>query len=115
MANNNENQNSEKKAYIKILKGSKKGEEIYFQFNPSEYTLERTNTFKEKKLINLKDMKAQFKNGQQSDVNFELLFDSTDEGTDVRDKLNPLDSVTKIDKKLHAPPPCMFIWGGILR
>jgi nucleoid-associated protein YgaU len=99
-----------RKAYIEILKGSKKGEEISLQFNPSEYSIERINTFKEKKLKNLKNMKKQFQEGKESDISLNILFDSTDDGTDVRDKIEKFSWLIDIDPEIHAPPPCMFIW-----
>ncbi len=98
------------KAYIKILTGSNKDKKIVLQFNPSEYTTEVTNTFHEKKLLNLKQMKQQFEGGAENDITLQLLFDSTDEGTDVRIKVDELSMVTDMDKDLHAPPPCIFIW-----
>ena len=107
---NNENSN---KAYIKILKGSHKDEVIPLQFNPTEYSLEKTNTFQEKKLKHKKEKKLQFKQSQQSDITLELLFDGTDEGKDVRELLEPLTHIVDIDKEIHAPPLCMFVWGGL--
>lgn len=107
---NNENDN---KAYIKILKSKYNKEEIVFplQFNVAEYNEETINNYKEKALKNTKGKELQFNNSSQSDFSISLLFDSTDEGTDVRDKLKPLDIIVSMDKDNHAPAPCMFVWG----
>jgi len=110
MANENTN---DKKAYITILKTKHNAEEITFplQFNVSEYTEEIINDYKEKISNGKKGKILQFKHSAKSDFTIELFFDSTDEGTDVREKLKPLDLLVAINKEQHAPPPCRFVWG----
>jgi hypothetical protein len=109
----NENSNINKKAYITILKTKHNSKEITFplQFNVSEYTEEIVNDFKEKILKSNKGKRLQFNYSAKSDFTIELFFDSTDEGTDVRDKLKPLDLLASMNKESHAPAPCMFVWG----
>ncbi len=107
---NNENDN---KAYIKILKSKYNKEEKIFplQFNVAEYNEGTINNYQEKLLKNSKGKELQFNNSSQNDFSISLFFDSTDEGTDVRDKLKPLDIIASMDKENHAPAPCMFVWG----
>lgn len=106
----------ESKAYIEILEGTYKNNKakkrIYLQFNPEAYSLDSTNNYESKKLIGLKDEITQFKGGSQSDLQLDILFDSTDTGEDVRDTIKPLSLISDIDPELHAPPPCLFVWAG---
>ena len=102
------------KAYIKILKSKYNKEEKKFplQFNVAEYDVETINNYKAKVLKNTKGKELQFNNSEQSDFTIKLFFDSTDEGTDVRDKLKPLEIIASMDKENHAPAPCIFVWGS---
>ena len=102
------------KAYIKILKSKYNKEEKIFplQFNIAEYNEEMSNNYKEKVLKNTKGKELQFNNLEQGDFTIQLFFDSTDEGTDVRDKLKPLDLIASMDKENHAPAPCIFVWSN---
>ena len=102
------------KAFLTILEGTHKGLVIFLplQFNPSEYTVGRTNNYSKKDLKNTNDAKFQFLSSQNDDLTLEMLFDSTDEGTDVRLKLLPMETLALMDFEAHAPSPCMFVWGS---
>ncbi len=107
------NKKNDGKAYIQILKSKHNKEEKKFplQFNIAEYNEETVNKYNEKILKNTKGKELQFDSSEVSDLNISLFFDSTDEGTDVRDKLKPLDVIASMDKDNHAPAPCRFVWG----
>ncbi len=100
------------KAKFLVLDGEKKGTEVYLQFNPASYSFEESNEFSEKRLMGLKGVINQFTGSKTADLSLELLFDSTSEGGDVRDLIKPLEKIAAIDRELHAPPPCRFIWGS---
>ncbi len=100
------------KAKFTVLKGIHISQEILLQYNPSEYSVEDTNEFSEKKLMGLKGIIHQFTGSKKSDLSLDLMFDSTDSGKDVRELIKPLDKISKIDSELHAPPPCNFSWGS---
>lgn len=100
------------KAKFVVLKGEGEGSEVYLQFNPSSYSFEESNEFSEKKLMGLKGVIHQFTGSKTADLSLDLLFDSTSEGGDVRNLLKPLEKLAAIDRELHAPPPCRFIWGS---
>ena len=108
------NQKNDGKAYIQILKSKYNKEEKKFplQFNIAEYNEEIINKYNEKILKNTKGKELQFDSSSQSDLTLDLFFDSTDEGTDVREKLKPLDIIASMDKENHAPAPCIFVWGN---
>ena len=98
------------KAKFIVLKGKHEKVEIPLQFNPSNYALEQSNEFSEKKLMGLKGVIHQFTGMKESDLSLELMFDSTSTGKDVRDLIEPLKKIVEIDNTLHAPPPCSFVW-----
>ncbi len=102
---------SDTKAKFIVLDGERKGTEVPLQFNPSNYTVEVNNEFGEKRLMGLKGVIHQFTGNKRSDLSLDLLFDATDEGGDVRRKIEPLLRLGEIDRELHAPPPCRFVWG----
>ena len=103
-----------KKMHIEVIAGEQKGLLFSLPFNPSEYTESLNNSYKDKELIGLKNFKEQFTTSNIDNLSLNLLFDTTSSGTDVRDELKNLAFISKIDKELHIPPPCRFIWGSLL-
>ena len=102
---------NEKKAYIKILEGRHKNDPpIYLQFNPKEYSLEKTNEFQDKPLLTLQALKSSYQKASEGDFTIELLFDTTDTGENVNERIEVLKKITVMDEDLHAPPPCLFVW-----
>lgn len=100
------------KAKFTIIDGSNAGKEIQLQYNPSQYVVEDSNEFSEKKLMGLKGATHQFMGTKKSDLSLDLMFDSTSLGKDVRELIKPLELLVNIDKELHAPPTCNFSWGS---
>ncbi|WP_255494588.1 LysM peptidoglycan-binding domain-containing protein [Sulfurovum sp. bin170] len=98
---------------INIMAGEYKDESFELPFNPNEYTETLTNIYKEDELVGLKNAIDQFKSIKEGDLTLNLLFDTTSEGIDVRVQLFNLDDISRMDKKLHAPPPCQFVWGSL--
>ncbi|HID93809.1 MAG TPA: hypothetical protein EYP60_06900 [bacterium (Candidatus Stahlbacteria)] len=103
-----------KKMQIEVLGGEKQGLLFYLPFNPNEYTEKLTNSYKDQELIGFNNFKEQFTTAQVGELNLNLLFDTSSKGTDVRDELKNLAFISKIDRDLHIPPPCRFIWGSLL-
>ena len=102
------------KMEIKVMAGEYKDYIFEFPFNPTEYTESLSNSYKEDKLVGLKNAVDQFKSSKEGDLTLNLLFDTTSEGIDVRDQLFDLNDISIIDKELHAPAPCQFIWGSLI-
>ncbi len=102
------------KAVIKILAGSKKGNEIKVLFNPAEYSHEITNKFQETSLPGLANPILQFVNGETQTLSMDLFFDTwTDKKKgNLPDIVNNFTRLLSIDSSLHAPPPVEFKWGG---
>lgn len=99
-------------------------------FNPKELTVEKSNQFAEVNIPGLPSPIFQFVRGNARSVTMDLLFDTYEEGIDVRvftdritgwdagNMLSGLPNAAKglmdIDSDLHAPPVCMFIWGAFI-
>ncbi len=103
---------------------------IHFLFNPSEFTVERTNQFTEVSVPGLSASTFQFVRGGSRTITMDLFFDTYEEKTDVRlytDRITGWDTgstfsklsgggkgLMDIDSDLHAPPICQFIWGSYI-
>lgn len=99
-------------AVIEIVKpDSRKGEKIALKFNPTEYQLQKTNTFQEVPIPGLESPPVQFVRGAAERLSVELLADTTDTLEDVRQKyVDPVRGLLKIDGSFHAPPIVRFVW-----
>ena len=103
---------------------------VPFLFNPSEFTVERTNQFTEVNVPGLSASTFQFVRGGSRTVTMDIFFDTYEEKADVRlytDRITGWDSgstfsklpggakgLMDIDSDLHAPPVCEFIWGSYI-
>lgn len=111
-----------KKATITVLEGSAKDTIITVLFNPTEYTIERANSYKSTPIPGLGSPLLQFVNGESDQLNMELFLDDyTDpegptsslrkENNPVAKRLTEISRLLEIDRDLHAPPPVRFNWG----
>lgn len=111
-----------KKATITVLDGSDKGKVITVLFNPTEYSFERTNSYKPTSVPGLSSPLLQFVNGESDQLSMELFLDDytdPDGPTSLQQKeKNPLtkrladiSKLLLIDRDLHAPSPVRFNWG----
>lgn len=104
-----------KKALIQVLDEQENAtEEIRVEFNPTEYSLDKSITYSSQNLLGLTSPVTQFVSGDASTLSMELFFDTYEEGTDVRKKYTDrLDALLKIDRERHAPPICRFVWASL--
>ena len=111
-----------KKATITVIDGADKGKVIGVLFNPTEYTFERTNSYKATAVPGLGSPLLQFVNGECDQLSMELFLDDyTDpkgptsllqsENQPLATRLRDLSKLLLIDRDLHAPPPVRFNWG----
>ncbi len=111
-----------KKATITVLDGADKGKVIAVLFNPTEYSFERTNSYKATQVPGLGSPLLQFVNGECDQLSMELFLDDyTDpkgptslqqkETDPLAKRLTDLTKLLEIDRDLHAPPPVRFNWG----
>lgn len=111
-----------KKATITVLDGNAKDTVITALFNPTEYSFDRSNSYKATPVPGLGAPLLQFVNGEADQLSMELFLDDyTDptgptstqkkENEPVATRLRDLTRLLEIDSKLHAPPPVRFNWG----
>jgi len=96
------------------------------QFNPTEYTLEKSAQIAEIGIYGIDSPILQFVRGQNEKLTMELFFDTTEDGmgdaaTDVRTSApasrpncgvaREFYQLVKIQPKTHAPPRIRFTWG----
>ena len=110
------------KATITVLEGADKGKVITVLFNPTEYSIDRSNAYKATPIPGLTSPILHFVNGEADQLSMELFLDDyTDpEGpTSLRQKekdpvakrLKALAGLLNLDRDLHAPSPVRFNWG----
>lgn len=111
-----------KKASITVLDGMDKGKTIGVLFNPTEYSFERSISFKATPVPGLRSPLVQFVNGESDRLSVDLFLDDyTDpegptslqqkERNPVSKRIAELSKLLEIDRDLHAPPPVRFNWG----
>jgi nucleoid-associated protein YgaU len=111
-----------KKATITVLDGADKGKVIAVLFNPTEYSFDRSNSYKSTPVPGLGSPLLQFVNGEADQLSMELFLDDyTDpkgptsllqkEPDPLARRLTDLSKLLLIDRDLHAPPPVRFNWG----
>lgn len=101
-----------KKALIVIMRGSKE-EEVEVMFNPSEYALESSNQYAWQTIPGLSQPIAQFVSGEATTLTMDLFFDTYERKRDVREHTKKITGLLDVDKDLHAPPLCRFVWGTL--
>ena len=116
------NQPALKKATITVLDGERKNEVITVLFNPTEYSFDRSNSYRATPVPGLGAPLLQFVNGESDQLSMDLFLDDyTDPRgpTSMQQKqddplgrrLRDLTALLEIDRTLHAPPPVRFNWG----
>lgn len=101
--------------YILVLDGKRAGERIPVTFAPTEYGVETGVTYGEQKLPGFATPITQFASGNGETLSVDLLFDTYEEGTDVRETYTDrIDALLDVDGSLHAPPRCKFVWGSLV-
>lgn len=101
-----------KKAKIIVDKGNTK-EDIEVLFNPTEYGLDASNEYKWERVPGLSMQVGQFVSGNTTTLTVDLFFDTYEKKTDVRVYTKKISGLLDIDKELHAPPVCRFVWGSV--
>jgi hypothetical protein len=99
------------RACLEILVPKVEDPIIPFCFNPTEFQLQKTNTFAEVPIPGLESPPIQFVRGTCEKLIAELLVDTSDTLEDVRTKyVNKLRNLMRVNRELHAPPIVRFAW-----
>lgn len=94
-----------------MLEGQKKGTEIQILYYPTEYSMEKSNTFSEISVPGLETPYIQYSKGNSGSISMEIFYDTFENQSDVRVYTKKISDLLNIDEELHAPPPLSFIWG----
>jgi LysM repeat protein len=86
---------------------------IEVMFNPEEYSLNRDNNFVSQAIPGLSSPLLQFAHGNLRTLDMELLFDTYEKRTDVRQQTEKLIHLMEIDPALHAPPVLIVSWASL--
>jgi nucleoid-associated protein YgaU len=95
------------------------GRYVTVQFNPEEYSLDRSTNFAQLAVPGLSAPLVQFIAGNAQTAEMELLVDTTEASpadgpdSDVRKLVTDITSLMDINPDLHAPPPVVFAWGNL--
>lgn len=116
------------KKTLKIIIGTASGTKFQFNesddtliklsYNPTDYSLSKSNTFSEAKIPGLASPIIQFSQGNARTLTLKLLLDTYASALpikkDVREEyITKFDKLVDIDGELHAPPPCKVLWGSL--
>jgi len=87
------------------------------QFNPTEFSLDKSAQLAEIAIPGLDSPLLQFVRGQTEKMTVDLFFDTTEDGTGagatpVTTLTDSFYSLVKIEPDGHAPPICTFYWNG---
>lgn len=103
------------KAFIQVLGENDTVEDVIpVRFNPTEYNLSKQIDYGDQPVAGMTSPMTQFVSGQAETLSMELLFDTREEGADVRNIINHLNELVEIHSELHAPPRCRFVWGSLV-
>ena len=106
-----------KKAYIQVLDAQgKTKDKIPVLFNPSEYSMEKSNEFANINIPGLESPLLQFVRGGLETLTMDLFFDTYtyEKSIDVRKTYtDKIANLLKIDPTIHAPPVLQFVWGSL--
>lgn len=103
------------KALIQPLdeRGRNKGKPVKVMFNPGEYAIEKRNAFSQAAVPGLSVPILQFVNGHARTLKMDLFFDTCETRKDVRSECGQVVDLMQIDRDMHVPPLCKFIWGRL--
>lgn len=92
-------------------------EDIEFQFNPAEWSFEKSAHYAEINIAGLDSPVLQFVRGQNEKIELEMFFDSTEDGlgkgaTSVTARTDLIYQLVKIEPARHAPPVCTLVWNS---
>jgi hypothetical protein len=115
------------KAVLQVIDGSKAGLILPVMFNPTEYNIERANSYKSTSVPGLGSPLIQFINGDAATLSMDLFVDDFTDGLSTPDsgilagppmpaavRIEAIAALLNIDRQLHAPPHIRFLWGSLI-
>ncbi len=90
-------------------------------FNPTDYTLARSNTYRSSHTKNTSRPKTDYEHGENDQLDIAFLFDGTgvndpsaDMPSSVLDRVDRFLSLLRYRGTIHSPPFCRVQWGGFI-
>jgi hypothetical protein len=100
-------------AYLEILRPTVADPLIPLHFNPTEYQVQKSNTFADINIPGLETPPIQYVRGAGEKLTADLIVDTSDTLEDVRDRyVTKLRGLMNINIELHAPPIVRLVWDG---
>jgi hypothetical protein len=104
-----------RKALFHVEWAEKEPDDIEVQYNPTEYTIDKSVQIGEVQIPGLDAPLQQFVRGQAEKLTLDLFFDTTEHGMgpgarSVTAETDKIYQLIKIEPKRHAPPILTFIW-----
>jgi len=93
------------------------GDTLTVDFNPTEYTIAKSNSYAEAAIPGLDHPVIQYSRGESQTLSLELLLDTLAYGDqqDIRKShLAILERFLAVDGDLHAPPPIRIAWASLV-
>jgi nucleoid-associated protein YgaU len=97
------------------------GKKVVCQFNPNDFSISKSVKWVYQTADGKNVGNPEFGGGEAQDLTVNLIFDSTDTGSDVRQKYAELLKMAQIDEthtntvtRKGEPPQCKFQWGSFL-
>lgn len=100
------------KAKVIIMRNNKE-DTVDVLFNPSEYVVTSANKFSWRRVPGLQSPIAQFVSGEATTLTMDLFFDTYGTNVDVRTHTSKITDLLDVDRELHVPPTCRFVWGSL--
>lgn len=82
-------------------------------FNPNRYSFDASNQLVEVNVPGVATPGLQFVRGGARLLTMQLLFDTYESASDVRDHTDAMYGLLEVDPGTHAPPICRFRWGRV--
>lgn len=94
-----------------VLINTETGDRIPVMFNPEQYSLEQGNDFAEVGIPGLMVPPLQYVRGKSRRLSMDLLFDTYEQGIDVRQYTGRIVDLLNQNPRTHAPPVLLFTMG----
>ena len=104
------------KILIKVIEGEpfEDRQELPVSFYPTEFSLNESVEYGEQNIPGLTSPVTQFGSGGAATLSMELLFDTYEQGRDVREEfVDNVDALLEVDEELHTPPILRVVWGNL--